>query len=95
MSRLSRSSFLGATTVGERGQVVIPADARKAYGIEIGDKLLVFSRPHHAGLLLVRADLVNKLVSDALAEVTQLEHLLEIVQQAADDGADPERVSGK
>lgn len=85
MSKLSRSSFLGATTVGERGQVVIPADARKAYGIEIGDKLLVFSRPRHAGLLLVKADLVNKLVSDAFAEATQLEKLLEVVQGEAEE----------
>jgi AbrB family looped-hinge helix DNA binding protein len=90
MSKLSHSTFLGATTVGERGQVVIPADARKAYGIEIGDKLLVFSRPRHAGLLLVRADLVNKLVSDALAEATQLERLLELVQGEADGNEDEE-----
>lgn len=89
MRKFSRSSFLGATTVGERGQVVIPADARKAYGIEIGDKLLVFSRHRHAGLLLVKAELVNQLVSDALAEATQLEGLLEIVQEKAGD--EPER----
>lgn len=67
--------------MGERGQVVIPADARKAYGIEIGDKLLVFGRHRHAGLLLVKAELVNQLVSDALAEATQLEKLLEAVQE--------------
>lgn len=85
MSKLSRSTFLGATTVGERGQVVIPADARKAYGIEIGDKLLVFSRPRHAGLLLVKADLVNKLVNDAFAEATQLEKLLGVVQGEAEE----------
>ncbi|MGI6357978.1 MAG: AbrB/MazE/SpoVT family DNA-binding domain-containing protein [Bacillota bacterium] len=81
MSRFSRSNFLGSATVGERGQVVIPADARKAYGIEIGDKLLVFSRPRHAGLLLIKADLVNKLVSDAFAEATQLERLLDLVSE--------------
>jgi AbrB family looped-hinge helix DNA binding protein len=34
--------FYGTTTVGERGQVVIPAEARKAMGIKKGDKLLVF-----------------------------------------------------
>jgi len=81
MGKFSHNSFLGATTVGERGQVVIPADARKAYGIEIGDKLLVFGRHRHAGLLLVKAELVNQLVSDALAEATQLEKLLEVVQE--------------
>lgn len=34
--------FFGTTTVGERGQVVIPSEAREAMGIEKGEKLLVF-----------------------------------------------------
>ena len=34
--------FYGTTTLGERGQVVIPAEARKSMGIKKGDKLLVF-----------------------------------------------------
>ena len=35
----------GAVTVGERGQVVIPAEIRKIFGIKNGDKLLVFAKP--------------------------------------------------
>lgn len=35
-------SFYGATTVGEKGQVVIPAEARERMKLEKGDKLLVF-----------------------------------------------------
>ena len=35
--------FHGATVVGERGQAVIPAEARKAHALEKGEKLLVFS----------------------------------------------------
>ena len=34
--------FYGATTLGEKGQVVIPAEAREAMGLKKGDKLLVF-----------------------------------------------------
>ncbi len=34
--------FYGATTIGEKGQVVIPAEAREAMGLNKGDKLLVF-----------------------------------------------------
>jgi AbrB family looped-hinge helix DNA binding protein len=34
--------FYGTTTLGEKGQVVIPAEARKAMSIKKGDKLLVF-----------------------------------------------------
>jgi len=35
--------FHGTTTLGEKGQVVIPAEARKAMGIKKGEKLLVFA----------------------------------------------------
>lgn len=39
--------FHGATTIGEKGQVVIPAEARKAMGLKTGDKLLVFGMGHN------------------------------------------------
>lgn len=34
--------FYGTTTLGEKGQIVIPSEARKAMGLKKGDKLLVF-----------------------------------------------------
>lgn len=34
--------FYGTTTLGEKGQVVIPAQARQTMGIKKGEKLLVF-----------------------------------------------------
>ncbi len=33
--------FYGSTTVGERGQIVIPAQLREDMGIKPGDKLIV------------------------------------------------------
>jgi len=43
--------FFGATTLGEKGQVVIPAEARTALGLRKGDKLLVFGMgPGQLGL---------------------------------------------
>jgi AbrB family looped-hinge helix DNA binding protein len=33
--------FYGVVTVSERGQIVIPAEARRDFGIEVGDKLIV------------------------------------------------------
>ena len=34
--------FYGSVTVSERGQIVVPADARKDFSVKAGDKLLVF-----------------------------------------------------
>lgn len=37
-----KQEFYGTTTLGEKGQVVIPAEARSALQLKKGDKLLVF-----------------------------------------------------
>jgi AbrB family looped-hinge helix DNA binding protein len=54
--------FYGAVTVSERGQIVIPAQARRDLDISVGDKLLVVGG-QEGGLLLVRASIVGRLVS--------------------------------
>jgi AbrB family looped-hinge helix DNA binding protein len=40
-----RPRFYGSVTVGKRGQVVIPKDARKLLDIKAGDKLVAVSGP--------------------------------------------------
>ena len=42
MTKKNGEQFYGATTVGEKGQVVIPSKAREAMGLKKGEKLLVF-----------------------------------------------------
>ncbi len=59
-------AFYGAVTVGERGQVVIPAQARRDHGIEPGQKLLVLGSPD--GIALMSSDNLLKAV-DASAEL--------------------------
>lgn len=49
--------FYGAVTVSERGQIVIPAEARRDLGIEIGDKLLVLGDLER-GLALMKASVL-------------------------------------
>jgi AbrB family looped-hinge helix DNA binding protein len=58
--------FYGATTIGERGQVVIPAEARKDLDLTHSTKLMVFSGgPIGQGLLLLKADTVSEMVARA------------------------------
>ncbi|MFF2652414.1 AbrB/MazE/SpoVT family DNA-binding domain-containing protein [Streptomyces sp. NPDC058045] len=47
--------FYGAVTVSERGQVVIPAQARRDLDITAGDKLLVLGDPKH-GIALMKLE---------------------------------------
>ncbi|MGC9319454.1 MAG: AbrB/MazE/SpoVT family DNA-binding domain-containing protein [Armatimonadota bacterium] len=56
-----QEDFMGAVTVGERGQVVIPAEARKRMGLEPGDKLLAFLHPGEQGIFLARVDMLDVL----------------------------------
>ena len=55
--------FYGAVTVGERGQVVIPAQARRDHGIAPGDKLIVLGSPD--GLAFMSADRLLDLLGDS------------------------------
>ncbi len=50
------SCFYGAVTVGERGQVVIPAEARTQLGINPGDKILIMRHPVYDGLVMAKLD---------------------------------------
>jgi AbrB family looped-hinge helix DNA binding protein len=42
MKRLKGKKFYGSTVIGEKGQVVIPKEAREDLKLKKGDKLLVF-----------------------------------------------------
>lgn len=65
--------FCGAVTLGERGQVVIPAAARSRCGMNPGDKLLVFFHPFHNGIVLTKIDTVHELMSELLTGLTRIE----------------------
>ena len=63
--------FQGTATVGERGQVVIPVQAREACGIQPGDKLLAFVHPAGSGVVFIKLEAmlqVSSLLSQLLAE---------------------------
>ena len=55
--------FYGTVTVGERGQIVVPAQAREDFDINPGDKLLVFSDPHRVGLMIVHVSNVGPIMT--------------------------------
>ncbi|MDI6603313.1 MAG: AbrB/MazE/SpoVT family DNA-binding domain-containing protein [Patescibacteria group bacterium] len=55
-----KSGFYGWITVSEKGQIAIPADARKELNIKTGDKLLVLKRKDGNGLLLIKQKLLDK-----------------------------------
>jgi len=64
MRAFVKGKIYGAVTVGERGQVVIPAEIRKSFKVHAGDKLIVFAKP--GGMIgLVRAEEFNQFLDES------------------------------
>jgi SpoVT / AbrB like domain. len=66
----------GSTMVGPRGQLVIPVEARKELGIDVGTKLLVFSHFQGRGLIFVKVEAVEELLNIMSRRVGEFAKLL-------------------
>lgn len=51
----------GSTVMGERGQVVIPADAREELNIQPGEKLMVFGNPEKGIVFIFKSELMTRM----------------------------------
>ena len=51
--------FFGSVSVGERGQIVIPKEAREVFNINSGDKLLVLGDEERGIAIIHQRDLMN------------------------------------
>ncbi|HDI74147.1 MAG TPA: AbrB/MazE/SpoVT family DNA-binding domain-containing protein [Candidatus Korarchaeota archaeon] len=58
-----RRIVYGVVTVSSKGQISIPADLRHDLGIKEGDQLLVLRRKDDAGLVLVKIEYMDELMS--------------------------------
>lgn len=70
--------FYGSVTVSERGQIVVPAEARKDFNIKPGDKLLVLGDLEQ-GIAIVTIAGIQKLMSNSayfvqMVQATMTEH---------------------
>ena len=59
------TAFLGTATVGTKGQIVIPAEARRAMQVKEGDKVVVLRGPRDGSVVVFRADSLDKLFEKA------------------------------
>ena len=56
--------IFGVVKVGDKGQVVIPRDARKMYGINSGDALIVLG--DQRGMALLKTEIIQNAIDQAM-----------------------------
>ncbi len=58
--------IFGVVKVGDRGQIVIPKDAREVYGIKAGDSLLVLGDTK--GMAVIKTEIFQDKIDEVLGE---------------------------
>ena len=69
---MQKPIFYGSTTVGERGQIVLPVKLRNDLKINKGDKLLVIVDPHGSRINLVNPDTMSKFLDMMSENINQM-----------------------
>jgi len=59
----------GTATIGSKGQVVIPAEAREELGLQAGDRLYVVGAMHGSGVVFLKEEMLEKLVDQMSAQI--------------------------
>ncbi len=65
LGKNKQQRVFGTAKVGDRGQIVIPKEARKLFGIEPGDTLLILGELE-TGLIVSRPEVLNNLADELL-----------------------------
>ena len=61
--------IFGVVKVGDKGQIVIPKDARKIYDIKPGDSLMMLG--DQKGISLLKTDIFQGIIDQAMEGLTQ------------------------
>ena len=68
LGKQNAQRVFGTAKVGDRGQIVIPKEARELFGIKPGDTLLILGETD-TGLIVSRPELLNDLADQILNTV--------------------------
>ncbi|MBO6026767.1 MAG: AbrB/MazE/SpoVT family DNA-binding domain-containing protein [Bacteroidales bacterium] len=61
--------LFGVVKVGERGQIVIPKDAREKYDIKPGDSLMVLG--DQKGIAMLKTEVFQSIINQAMGGLTK------------------------
>ena len=70
LGKQNSKRVFGTARVGDRGQIVIPKEARELFNIRPGDTLLILGEPD-TGLVVSRTEVLNNLANEILNKVKE------------------------
>lgn len=73
MRKFMGPKIYGTVTMGERGQVIIPVEARKELGIKPKNKLIVCSGPGHNAVVFMPIESMTELLKHMTEIKTKIE----------------------
>jgi len=69
---MHEKKLFGTATVGSKGQIVIPSQAREALGIKTGDKLYITGFEHKNMLMLMPESMLEDLIQRMNLDIENL-----------------------
>ena len=70
LGKQNSKRVFGTARVGDRGQIVIPKEARELFNIRPGDTLLILGEPA-TGRVVSRPEVLNNLANEILNKVKE------------------------
>lgn len=64
---MEKNKYVGICKVGEKGQIVIPKEARNMFDIKPGDSVIVLC-DKEKGMALVKADIIESMTDKILGQ---------------------------
>ena len=68
LGKRNQNRVFGTAKVGDRGQIVIPKEAREFFGIEPGDTLLILGK-NETGLIVTKPETLSNLANQIFQSV--------------------------
>ena len=80
--------FYGTAVLGERGQIVIPAEARRVAELTPGTKIVVLGGPGGKMLMLAKADSIAEMMARMMEHMSRFEKLVKLDDNIPDSGGE-------
>ena len=66
--QMPKGKFMSAVKVGEKGQIVIPKEARQIFGVQPGDTLLILG-DEETGIIVTKPDVLRDAANEIFGKM--------------------------